>query len=126
MTGDTMTKEEIALALNGLEYKQFQQRLKELELKQNGLVVVYGASDDLMELDGAIYDEFGCYGGGVAYLNEDGELLYPCENPCPHCDLESAMDAAREIEAVWNEEGYSWTYRTFIPHATFDVLEDDH
>jgi hypothetical protein len=31
---------------------------------------------------------------------------------------------ARKIEAVWAEDGYSWTYRTDIPHATFEITED--
>jgi hypothetical protein len=27
---------------------------------------------------------------------------------------------------LWAEEGdYSWTYATEIPHATFEVIEDD-
>ena len=29
------------------------------------------------------------------------------------------------MKAVWGEEGYSWTYETAIPHATFEILEDE-
>ena len=31
--------------------------------KENGIVVVFGCSDDLMEFRGAIYDEFDCWEG---------------------------------------------------------------
>lgn len=91
--------------------------------KENGFVVVYGASDDLMELDGAIYDEFGCYGGGIAYLNSKGFLSVKdeCED-CPY--IKSELAKYKTITAVWGADGYSWTYKTGIPHAEFDVLED--
>ncbi|MNJ75290.1 hypothetical protein D3C77_723610 [compost metagenome] len=35
------------------------------------------------------------------------------------------QDAAKQIEALWSKEpGYSWTYKTNIPHALFEVVED--
>lgn len=31
---------------------------------------------------------------------------------------------AKTVEALWSaEHGYSWTYKTAIPHATFEVME---
>lgn len=34
--------------------------------------------------------------------------------------------SAKSIEALWcKEDGYSWTYKTEIPHATFEVVEDE-
>jgi len=31
----------------------------------------------------------------------------------------------RAVDALWaKEDGYSWTYRTDIPHATFEIVED--
>ncbi len=88
-----------------------------------GLVVVYGASDDLMEFRGAIEDEVGCYNGGVAYLTKDGLLENECENEnCPH--FARMKQECPTIAAVWDHDGYSWTYSTDIPHATFDILED--
>ena len=98
-----MTKEELAARIDGCEYGR---ELTDVEIalaKESGLVVVYGCSDDLMEMDGALTDEFDVYGGGNAYV----------------CDL-------REIKAVWcPPEGGSWAYRTKIPHATFKVMEGE-
>ncbi|MBR4558766.1 MAG: hypothetical protein IKO21_04275 [Fibrobacter sp.] len=39
--------------------------------KRNGLTVVYGYSDDLMELDGAIRAEGNCFKGGAFHLKRD-------------------------------------------------------
>ncbi|MNW22346.1 hypothetical protein D3C71_2237660 [compost metagenome] len=34
--------------------------------------------------------------------------------------------SAKSIEALWcKEDGYSWTYKTEIPHATFEVADGD-
>jgi hypothetical protein len=45
-------------------------------LSRDATVTVYGASDDLVELTGAIYDEFGCFAtrGGILTFNEGTKL----------------------------------------------------
>lgn len=54
---------ELASQLNKSEYR-FELTNEQTEYcKQNGIVVVFGCSDDLMEFRGAIYDEYDCYGG---------------------------------------------------------------
>lgn len=32
-------------------------------------------------------------------------------------------DGDKYIDAIWCEDGYSWTYHTNIPHATFNIYE---
>jgi hypothetical protein len=39
--------------------------------KDNGLVIVFGASDDLVELRGAIHDEVGACDGVVFYVDQN-------------------------------------------------------
>lgn len=91
--------------------------------KDNGLVVVFGASDDLMEFRGAIFDEAGCYGTGTIHFDRSGELRSECDSDdCPY--FEKIQANASNIKAIWDSEGYSWVYETDIPHETFDVLED--
>ena len=53
-----ITAKELAEKLNGIAYGDSFDDVKQ-EAKESGLVIVYGASDDLMEFDGAIYDEGG-------------------------------------------------------------------
>lgn len=92
------------------------------EMRAQGLVAVFGASDDLMEFRGAIHDEIGAYDGTTAYVTQDG-LFTPCERDCKHS--KSAQRKAAKIDAMWcPEEGLSWAYHTAIPHKTFMVMED--
>jgi len=117
-----MTKEELAKKLNNNLYRYEISRELEQQAKENNLVVVFGGSDDLMIFGGAICDEIDCYEGGIAYLDKEGLLYNLCDDKdCPYFAL--IQDRAKKIEAIWNKYGYSWIYKTDIPHATFDILE---
>ena len=70
----TMTKEQLAELLNGNEYRDEMTKEQEQAAKQNNLLVLFGASDDLLEMRGAIRDEVGAYDGGEYALALDGEL----------------------------------------------------
>ena len=107
-----VTKEALAELLHGREYP-FKLTTEERQLaKASNLVVVYGLSDDLMEFDGAMYEEVGCYEGGTASLNKEG--------------LCKKKHRTAKIKALGCETmEYSFTYKTKLPHAVFDVLDDD-
>ena len=66
-----ITAKELAEKLNGRAYGDSFNDVKQ-EAKESGLVIVYGASDDLMEFDGALYDEGGCFDGGRVYFDRNG------------------------------------------------------
>lgn len=124
-----MDPKELAAKLNGREYQDEIDRVTEQAAKIHGLVVVFGASDDLIEFRGAINDEAGAYGGSSVFLDAKG--LTPEFNAlCEDKDFQGLrdyflrFDSRKEIEAIWDSDGYSWTYKTTIPHETFDVLED--
>lgn len=122
-----MTKEELASALNGMHYREdIPQELLD-KAKESGLVIIYGCSDDLMEVEGAIRDEGGCYGGGKFNIDADG-LLSDREDMDDDLELEEwfrRKKSSNTIQAVWcAPKQPSWTYKTTIPHATFDVMED--
>jgi hypothetical protein len=119
-----MTREELAQKLNGREYRDELNPEEEQEAKNAGLVVVFGASDDLMELRGAIDDELGCYEGGTAYFDKNGLLENKCDDEdCPY--FKEKVQQAKSIDAEWNDKGNPcWTYKTYIPHLTFEITED--
>jgi hypothetical protein len=117
-----MDRAQAAAALNGCEYTREGSKVLFSDMKAAGLVAVFGGSDDLMELRGAIYDEIDCYGGGSAFVTPHG-LFEPCSDECVHS--ERAKQAASEIKAIWDRDGFSWIYETAIPHETFIVKEDD-
>lgn len=61
-----------AKSISGKEYGYPQFTKEEIETaKENGFVIVYGCSDDLMEFEGAIREEIGCYEGGMAWVKGD-------------------------------------------------------
>lgn len=111
-----MTKKELAEKLNGREYGDSFSDVLE-EAKASGLVIVTGASDDLMEFDGALRDEGSCYDGGPVYFDKD-------------CVSLDGSERANVIEAVWcdgtNSDGVpaTWTYKTDIPHEEFNIWEE--
>lgn len=123
----SMTKEDLALALHGISYPcRIDAHLIE-QAKAAGLVIVYGASDDLMEFEGAFRSEASVYDGVTVLLDAAGAL--PMRDEIDEdeglADYFKRKPAAKTIEALWcKEEGYSWTYKTEIPHATFEIVED--
>lgn len=122
-----MTKEELAKQINGREYPLELTKEESDQAKAAGLVVVFGASDDLMEFEGAIYDEQGAFEGGSALVDGSG-LLPERDQIDDDATLEDYFErrkTAKKIDALWCEEtGYSWTFKTSIPHATFEIAED--
>ena len=101
--------------LNGREYGSEITTVEAAEAKRDGIVVVFGYSDDNMEFVGALNDEVGCFEGGIASVCEFG--VYGKEVP-----FNTKLD---EIKAVWNDAGSpAWSYETDIPHEKFNIYED--
>lgn len=121
-----MTKEEIAGKLNGREYGSEISEAEEAECKALGFVVIFGYSDDNVELRGAIDDEVSAYGGAIVMLHRGGVLAphdHRCD--CVFCGYEKVANKCAKVKALWcKEPGYSWTYKTCIPHATFEITEE--
>lgn len=120
-----MTAKELAVLLNGRAYRAEITLNECAQAKADGLVVVFGASDDLMEFRGAIDDEISAYEGTTAYLTCAGLLQNECENDeCP-CFMKMKLKAST-IRAAWCEDNtYSWQYVTSIPHEQFEIIDDD-
>lgn len=116
-----MNLKQFAEMLNGRQYL-LEIAKEEIRLaKELGFVVVYGVSDDLTEFEGAINDEVACCNGGKIYLDEIG-ILEECVHECRYYKV--AKEKAKIIEAEWAKDGYSWQYKTNIPHETFEIFED--
>lgn len=115
-----MTAKELANKLNGREYGNELDYGLDIQAKENGLVVVFGYSDDNAEFRGAIYDEVGCYDGGTIYLDEQGNIIYPDDFPGGYHGNLFQIEAVRCDKEI----GAAWSYRTDIPHETFNIYED--
>lgn len=94
MKYQTMTAKQLAARLDGREYLKEITPEEEREAEANGLVVVYGYSDDNVELAGSYYVE----------------------------DLD-APNRIRAVWCSPDTD-FSWAFETDIPHETFRILED--
>lgn len=115
-----MIPQEAANAMTGRQYLEEEPRKGFFaEAAKSGLVIIYGASDDLMEIEGAVRDEVGA--PGTVHFTKAGLLENPCEDDdCPYFAKEKEKAAA--VHAKQNELG--WVYETDIPHFKFIIMED--
>ena len=112
---------EAAAALDGNEYGKEGSAELFSAMRDAGLVAIFGYSDDVAELRGAIDDEVGA---STIYLTENGLYRKSCEDEyCPH--EKTVRLNCRTVEPRWcDEPDVSWTYRTDIPHKVFHIMED--
>lgn len=125
-----MTKEQLAEILNGNIYGHEIDKDEERAALKAGLVVVFGYSDDNVELRGVFQEELSAYEGTTFRVNARGVAPTWGENEeKDYDDAKAFFDAqalpGADIKAVWNDKGNPcWAFETTIPHATFDIMED--
>lgn len=117
-----MELKEFAQMINGRQYDYQIFSQEELRVaKENGIVIVYGASDDLVELEGAITDEGDCFDGGKISV-----MAVPGGGIVHNCERSNVFS----FDAKWcegrdkNGNIISWTYDVPIEHETFMIYED--
>lgn len=139
----TMTKEQLAEKLNGVEYRDIPEDL-ENAARENNLVIISGCSDDIIRYTGAIDDEdYPSFGS--ALLPRDGMIESDCNEgeECPYFQkwLDSALESGevQEIKVYWCGKCHdvkmdatdyealgkpTWCYEGFGGRfATFDMFD---
>lgn len=108
-----MTPEEMAALLNGRQYGEEMASGDNKLARDSGLVVVFGASDDLLEFCGMVDDEVGAYQGTTVHISEGGLIV--------------KRNGAIRVKAVWcpEELDCSWLIVPSVPFSPFDIMEDD-
>ena len=131
-----MKKEQFAELLNGRQYRSEITKDEEKQAKENGLLVCFGASDDLLEFRGFINDEISAWEGTTALIvKKKGDVIDVIDE-----------GTLKEINSYLNEEGFdelnipkikiqaewcpsdldcSWRINSEIPFSSFDIMEDD-
>ena len=124
------SRDALAVLMTGRSYRDEMTMAEKKAASEAHLIVIFGASDDLVELRGWVDDELGAYDGTVFMIHANG-VCPPWEDFDEKDDEEMCRQyfidkaGARKVEALWcAEPGYSWTYRTDVPHATFEIVED--
>lgn len=113
--GDEITNEEVAGA------------------REDGLIAIFGASDDLMEFRGALCEEIGACDGTTAYIHIDGWLVEEPECKCEHARewFNDNKAEAHPVEALWCPGGVegdpSWIFKSeHLAYETFSIYERDY
>lgn len=138
----TLTKEELAARLDGRSYRNEITQEEEKLAKENRLVAIFGASDDLIELRGAINEELGL--ASFIRLSRKGIPESDCkagdECACYKKWLTAALKRREvlEIPIHWGGEGMdslaynmlgkpTWCFdceNLEGKFATFDILDE--
>lgn len=109
---------EIAERLDGMQYgDRIPKDIEELA-KENNIVIVYGYSDDLIELRGAIDDEIDAWGGGNVYIH-NSKLMEVCDVDCIY--YQEARAKARKVTGTFKSH---WTFDSDFEYEAFTVYED--
>lgn len=118
-----MTPQEAANAMTGRQYTEEEPSKGFFATAAKaGLVIVYGSSDDLIELEGIVRNEFGA--PGTIYFTKNGLVYNDCQDDdCPYFKAERAK--ATPLKSLWDDGGFSWRYETDIPHVKFVIKEED-
>lgn len=128
-----MTKEELAAELNGYGREMGISRKLQKSAIDAGLVFVYAAGDDLLEMDGAIEDEGDVTHHSIVRVCREG-IIHPWNPEDYYKEREAEgyfKNKARSlpIKVLQDTEvdglATSWAYETDIPHSTFHIVEDD-
>lgn len=128
-TDRALLVQKFAQALNGREYRCELYPQEERKAKENGIVIVFGQSDDLMIAAGIICEEYGAVDKDVYYIIKTKKGSYDfreAEDLSEDTDLNSLpkITIRRGTGKEQDELGeFYWYYQTDIPHATFDIKD---
>lgn len=126
-----MNIHDVALALDGKEYPIRERDYADFfnAAKEESIVIVFGASDDLVEFRGLFEDEGDVYDGGTVFINANGVVDIPENDTFVEPVVEAVLASSRAIpvNAIWHDQGNPcWTYALpdGIEFAEFKILED--
>ncbi len=102
----------IAEAMNGISYDNLRngRALENIarEAQKRGCIIIYGISDDIVRVAGAIDEEIDAWDGTVFHV-ADGKLVPVQTDGCEDCELyKRAIANAVEVKALWEHQGYRW------------------
>ena len=107
------------------EYREEITKEEAQQAKKLGFVVIFGYSDDGAVIKGAINEHVGAWDGVTLTFDKDGLITNDCEDDnCPY--HAKRLEEGSDVELSWHDEDNPcWTFETDIPHAKFNIMEDD-
>lgn len=114
-----MTIEEFAEGLNACAISDEIPYFMILEAQRQHYLIIYGVSDDLIEVEGACYEEFDAFRPTTLYITSNH--VYSSEEAHPA----EAKPIHVEFSPPTQQQPSMWKFKTDIPHATFDITRDN-
>lgn len=105
---------------NMLDGRQYLNEITDEEckyLEEQGIVAVFGYSDDNVELRGAVDDEVGLFEDGFVIVSKDGSVRT--------AGMYSSKACVKDGEAKIAAYHGIWRFETDVPHEEFTVYEDE-
>jgi len=121
---------QFAERLNGREYCNEITKDEEAIAKAQNLIVCYGASDNLLEVRGVAYDEFGACDGTTIYMLNGWFVSEPTRDELEvihKFGLEFEFKFQITIEAIWAPKTIRASWLITVEGAEsypFDIMED--
>lgn len=93
------------------------------------MLIVFGCSDDNVELRGVIHDEVSAWDGTKFKIDAEGPLpnwkqIQDGDESEAEAYFERKRKASVAIMAEWSAGGYSWFISATCPFEPFDIMED--
>ena len=130
-----MKKEELANILNGRQYGEEMTDEDHLQAKENGLLVCFGDTYDFLELRGIMDYGVRIFGGGSIFLYKNKYQKFAFLEESSYDEIKEILEDYNldfilpkiPIKIQWcpEELDCSWLITTDIPHATFDIYDDE-
>lgn len=98
---------------------------------ENGKIYLYGASDDLIEIAGAICDERGCYGicdNGIEFVASDGTTGIIKYNEDGQWELDTMNEGPHFIDRVYSvgeDSDHAGEYSNFTSYSDILVFSEE-
>ena len=120
-----MNAKEWAEKLSGRSIGEEITREEERQAKEDGMLILFGASDDLIEIAGIFRDEIGAYGGKTIYLDRTGVFREPDYHCLEVPDCPFLKEAREKRKKIYGFYDGVWKFETDVPHETFCIWEED-
>lgn len=127
-----MNAKEWAERLNGREYRDEMNGFEEKQAHDDGVIIVFGASDDLIEFRGVINDEGYAWDGVTVSLTNKPSLFKEDENQETLEFNRMQIANMNKVQAIWcptGQDGRVWASWHIVLHGSlqghpFDIMED--
>jgi hypothetical protein len=122
-----VTKEEMAARLNGMDALDRVSTANRRDAANSNLIImqVWNDGNEVVEFSGAAYGRRGTYKGLKVYFFGSTPIHPDFDKcSCKCCAYSERTAVSGSVDLLIGKGGYAWSFKTNMPHATFDVTDE--